>query len=113
MDMSDHDKHLKLYSKGLWIHFFKHLGIAMPLLGLSLLIGICGYHFIEGMVWIDALLNASMIMGGMGPANEIHTYNGKIFASAYALYSGLFLIAVTGYLLIPFLHRILKRLENR
>jgi hypothetical protein len=64
------------------------------------------------MKWIDALLNASMTMGGMGPANELHTSSGKMFASCYALYSGLFLIAVTGYLLIPFLHRILRKFES-
>lgn len=109
--MIHHEKHLRLYSKSLWLHFFKHLGIALPLLALSLMIGVCGYRFIEGMPWVDALLNASMIMGGMGPAAELHSVSGKIFASCYALYSGLFLIAVTGYLLIPFLHRILRKFE--
>lgn len=104
-----HQQHI--LPKEFWIHFLKHLGVSTPLLGFSLLIGVLGYHFIEGMSWVDAFLNAAMIMGGMGPASELHTSSGKIFASCYALYSGLFLIAVTGYLLIPFLHRILKKIE--
>ncbi|MBK9562476.1 MAG: hypothetical protein IPO54_04960 [Micavibrio sp.] len=99
--------------KSFWLHFGRHLRVAVPLLALSLGAGVCGYHFIEGLNWIDALFNASMIMGGMGPANELHTAAGKMFASIYALYSGLFLIAVTGYLLIPFIHRVLKKLESQ
>jgi len=46
------------------------------------------YHFIEGLSWIDAILNASMILGGMGPVSELHTVAGKLFASFYALFSG-------------------------
>ena len=89
-----------------WVHFAKHLGFAAPLLCLSLFMGVAGYHFIEGMEWVDALLNAAMIMSGMGPANGLHTNAGKVFSSCYALYSGLFLIALTGYLFIPFFHRL-------
>ncbi len=53
------------------------------------------------MGWIDSLLNASMILGGMGPVDALHTNAGKIFASLYAIFSGLFLIATTGILLAP------------
>lgn len=95
--------------KHLWLHFFKNLGISMPLLCLSLLVGVLGYRLTEGMDWIDAFLNASMIMSGMGPAADLHTWEGKMFAGLYALYSGLFLIAVTGFLLAPFFHRVLHR----
>ena len=71
---------------------------------LSLAIGVSGYHLTEHMDWIDAFLNSSMILSGMGPAGDMQTPAGKIFASFYALYSGLFLIAVTGTMLIPVLH---------
>lgn len=75
----------------------------------SLLIGIVGYHYLEGMAWIDALLNASMIAGGMGPVDVLKTDAGKIFASVYAVYSGMVLIAASGLLLAPVFHRILHR----
>jgi len=69
----------------------------------------------EDLPWIDALLNASMILGGMGPVNELHTVVGKLFASAYALFSGIVFITITGILLAPFLHRFLHlfHLESR
>ena len=71
----------------------------------SLLIGVLGYKLTEHMPWIDAFQNASMILSGMGPASDMQTAGGKIFASLYALYSGLFLIAITGAMLLPILHK--------
>jgi hypothetical protein len=62
----------------------------------ALLIGIVGYHGFEAMPWIDAMLNASMILGGMGPVDSLHTTSGKLFASAYALFSGALFIGVMG-----------------
>ena len=62
--------------------------IAFLLILISLGIGVLGYRYFEGMAWLDALLNASMILGGMGPVNELHTNGGKVFASFYALFSG-------------------------
>lgn len=75
----------------------------------SLTFGVCGYHFLEGLPWIDALLDASMILGGMGPVDPIRTTTGKLFASFYALYSGLAIISVAGLLLAPIVHRFLHR----
>ncbi|HZZ07941.1 MAG TPA: hypothetical protein VFE43_05330 [Candidatus Binataceae bacterium] len=66
----------------------------------SLALGVCGYHFIEGLPWIDALLNAS-ILGGMGPVDPLRTTAGKLFASFYALYSGLAIISIAGLLIAP------------
>jgi hypothetical protein len=74
-----------------------------------LIVGVLAYHGFEGMAWIDALLNAAMILGGMGPVGELHTVAGKLFASFYAIYSGLFLIAATGILLAPVFHRVLHK----
>ncbi len=70
-------------------------------------IGILGYRFTENLPWIDALLNASMILGGMGPVSELHTTAGKLFASWYALFSGVVFITSAGILVAPLLHRFL------
>jgi hypothetical protein len=78
----------------------------------SLAFGVLGYHYTEHMAWLDALLNAAMILGGMGPVDVLHTNGGKFFASFYALYSGLFLIAATGILLAPVLHRVIHFLHH-
>ncbi|MBL8050485.1 MAG: hypothetical protein JNM46_04630 [Anaerolineales bacterium] len=77
------------------------------LLIFSLIFGMIGYHFLEGLSWIDSLLNASMILGGMGPVNPLQTNAGKIFASFYALYSGVILLASVGILITPIFHRFL------
>jgi hypothetical protein len=75
----------------------------------SLVIGILGYHYLESLSWIDSLLNASMILGGMGPVNTLQTNAGKIFASFYALYSGIVLLASVGILATPIFHRFMHR----
>jgi len=75
----------------------------------SLVIGILGYHYLESLSWIDSLLNASMILGGMGPVNTLQTNAGKIFASFYALYSGIVLLASVGILGTPIFHRFMHR----
>jgi hypothetical protein len=75
----------------------------------SLALGVLGYHFIAGFVWVDALLNASMILSGMGPVGELHTHAAKIFASAYALFSGVVFISSTGIILSPVMHHVLHR----
>lgn len=79
------------------------------LLAFSLLTGVLGYHFLEHLSWIDALLNASMILGGMGPVNEMKTAAGKVFASIYAIYAGVILLASVGILIAPIFHRFLHR----
>ncbi|MGZ9234848.1 MAG: hypothetical protein ACXW4E_04920, partial [Anaerolineales bacterium] len=75
----------------------------------SLVIGMLGYHYFESLSWIDSLLNASMILGGMGPVDKIQTNAGKIFASFYALYSGIILLASVGVLATPIFHRFMHR----
>ena len=83
--------------------------LALAIVFGSLLLGVVGYHSLEGLDWLDALLNASMILGGMGPVDELHTAPGKLFASFYALYSGLVVLVSAGVLFAPLLHRILHR----
>lgn len=81
--------------------------IGLLLLGFSLAVGMMGYHYLESLSWIDSLLNASMILGGMGPVNPLKTDAGKIFASFYAIYSGVILLASVGVLAAPIFHRFL------
>jgi len=81
--------------------------IAMLLLMFSLGIGILGYHFLGKLSWIDSLLNSSMILGGMGPVDRMETDAAKIFASIYAIYSGVILLASVGVLAAPIFHRFL------
>jgi len=75
----------------------------------SLAIGVLGYHFFESLSWVDSLLNASMILGGMGPVDQLKSDSGKVFASFYALYSGIILLASVGILAAPLFHRLLHR----
>ena len=88
-----------------------HLAAAMAAIAVALFIGVSGYHFLGRLPWVDALLNASMILGGMGQVDPLHTNAAKIFASAYALFSGLFFIAILAVILAPFAHRLMHRLH--
>jgi NhaP-type Na+/H+ or K+/H+ antiporter len=85
----------------------KYALLASGFIAVSLVIGMAGYHYIEGMPWIDAFVNSAMLMGGMGPVNELHTDAGKLFAGLYALYCGLVVIIAIGIVAAPLLHRIL------
>jgi hypothetical protein len=72
-------------------------------------VGIIVYHLCAGLSWVDALLNASMILTGMSPVNEPHTVAGKLFASFYALFSGVVFITAVALLLAPVFHRFLHK----
>ncbi|MHB1233216.1 MAG: hypothetical protein ACYCZQ_11655 [Burkholderiales bacterium] len=74
---------------------------------LALGLGVAGYHFTEHLSWLDSLLNASMILGGMGPVDTLRTVAGKLFASFYALFSGLVFIGAASVLLAPLVHRLM------
>ncbi len=89
------------------LRLLRHALAALGIILISLLIGIVGYRIFEGMSWIDALLNASMLLGGMGPVTELHTTVGKLFASFYALYSGVVFLVIAGILVTPVFHRVL------
>lgn len=89
----------------------RHGGVAVAIIGLSLAIGTVGYHVTADLPWIDSLLNAAMILTGMGPVDTLTTDRAKIFASIYALYSGIVFLAATGVLFMPFFHRILHKLH--
>jgi len=84
--------------------------LAGGVIAVSLAIGVLGYHYFGGIEsWVDCLYSASMILGGMGPVAELRTTGGKLFASIYALYSGVALLTSVGVLIAPALHRALHR----
>lgn len=88
-----------------------HVLLALTLVTVSLAMGVAGYHFLAGLTWIDALMNAAMILGGMGPVNDISSVPGKLFATVYALYAGIAFLAIASVLIAPFAHRLLHRLH--
>lgn len=85
--------------------------LGISLITLALLIGMVGYHNTEGMSWMDSFANASMILSGMGPLTPLQTNNGKLFAGCYALFSGLFFIAIIGLIFAPVVQRFFHRLH--
>ncbi|MBN2463260.1 MAG: hypothetical protein JXB43_06635 [Dehalococcoidia bacterium] len=86
-----------------------HVLIALGIVIVSLGIGIVGYHEFEDLSWIDSTVNAAMILGGMGPLNQLQTNAGKLFASFYALFSGIIFLVAIAILLAPVVHRFLHR----
>jgi hypothetical protein len=86
-----------------------HILIVLAIIVGSLLIGMLGYRLFEGLPWVDAFLNSAMLLGGMGPVDQLHTSAGKIFAGIYALYSGIVFLIVAGVLFAPIFHRMLHR----
>jgi hypothetical protein len=95
------------------MHFVRRIALSIALAGaiaaVALSIGVLGYRFIAELPWIDALLDASMILGGMGPVSPLKSDAAKLFASAYALFSGLVFIMVVAVTLAPVVHRILHK----
>jgi len=91
--------------------FLRSVAVAMGLLSVCLLIGVLGYHYFGHVGWIDSLHNASMILSGMGPVVEIKNTGGKLFSSAYALFSGVAFITNIGIILAPAAHRLFHRLH--
>jgi uncharacterized protein involved in cysteine biosynthesis len=88
-------------------HAFVGACIVLTALG----IGVVGYRVTEGLSWIDSLLNASMILGGMGEIAPLNTAAGKLFASVYSLFAGLVFLVTVGFLMAPLAHRVLHRLH--
>jgi hypothetical protein len=103
-------KHEKLAPMSVFVRrMAASVGMAVLLIAVALFIGITGYHWIAGFGWVDSFLEASMILGGMGPVNPLATAGAKIFASLYALFSGLVFIAIMGIVLAPVTHRMLHK----
>jgi hypothetical protein len=83
--------------------------LSLVLVGASLFLGMAGFRWTEHLSWIDCLLNASMLLGGMGPVNTPASDAGKYFASFYSLYSGMVILVAVGVLAAPLVHRVFHR----
>ena len=91
-----------------WLYrVVQSLWLAAGVVAVALMIGVAGYHFLGDLAWIDAFLEASMILGGMGAIAPMTTDDVKIFAACYALFSGLVVLSTMGILLAPWLHRMM------
>ena len=90
-----------------------HILLAFGLLTGSLGVGMVGYVRLEKLSWMDAFLNASMLLSGMGPVNPPQTPAGKLFAGLYALYAGLVFLVSIGLVFAPLVHRVLHRFHWR
>ena len=89
----------------------KQSAFATILLTFSLGIGVLGYHYIGGLHWIDSIYNASMILTGMSPVNEMKTDAAKLFASVYAIFSGVIFLSTVAIFFAPFAHRLMHLLK--
>lgn len=105
--MYEHRKQPLLTRVEFRMRVVRHLILVLLILFSGLGIGILGYHSLGELNWVDSLLNASMILGGMGPVDPLHSSTAKIFASCYALFSGLAFIGVASLIVAPFAHRLL------
>ncbi len=107
--MYEHRDHPLLTRPAFRRRLLLHLVTAFGFIAGSLALGMAGYAWFEGLGWVDAFLNAAMILGGMGPVNLPSTAGGKLFAGIYALYSGLAVLVVAGIIFAPLLHRLMHR----
>ena len=110
--MYEHKKQPLATKATFYQRIMKNIIIALLIMAVCLAIGVAGYHYTDNIPWIDALHNASMILSGMGPVVEIRSATGKIFSSAYALFSGVVFLSIVGFILAPAIHRIFHRLNH-
>jgi hypothetical protein len=103
-------RHEKVASLDIFVkRMLVYAGVAILLILAALGMGIAGYHWVAGFGWVDSFLNASMILGGMGPVGPLTGTGAKVFAALYALFSGLVFIAVMGIVFTPAVHRLLHK----
>lgn len=107
--MYEHHSKPLLPKKEFYNRLFRNFFWGGIIVALSLLIGILGYHYTENLSWLDSLLNASMILTGMGPVNQMTTSIGKLFASFYAIFSGVVFLTTIAFVLAPVAHRFLHK----
>ncbi len=109
--MLEHRKQPLLSRGAFMVRQLRFLGVALVFVGISLAIGVAGYMHFARFSFVDAFLNASMILGGMGPIGELPNHAAKWFASFYALFSGIALLTTVAVLLAPLVHRMLHALH--
>ena len=109
--MYEHKKKPLLSRQLFYRRVFLHASFSFLAIALALGIGVLGYHLLGHLDWVDSVLNAAMILGGMGPVNSLDSDAAKLFSSGYALFSGLFFIGIAALLVAPFAHRLLHTLH--
>ncbi len=107
--MYEHRGQRPLSRKAFQRRVVRHAAFAALILSASLVWGMAGYAYFEGLPWVDAFLNAAMLLGGMGPVESPATPGGKLFAGIYALYAGVAFLVTVGVVLAPLVHRLLHR----
>ncbi len=95
----------------LFLHLTRNIFVGILLIVVVLFIGMLGYHTFEQMTWVDAFINASMILSGMGPVSQLHTTAGKLFAGCYALFSGLAFIVIVAIIFSPVIHKFFRKIH--
>lgn len=98
-----------LSPRHLIFHTLRNLCMGIVLIIGALILGVSGYHYYEGMAWLDAFVSAAMILSGMGPTGALVTPEGKVFAGCYALFSGLFFILIIGLTFAPIVNHYFKK----
>lgn len=107
--MFEHRSKPLLPRRQFYVRLARSAGIALLLVVFALGIGMAGYRTFEPMSWVDAFVNAAMILSGMGPVSSLQTDGGKIFAGCYALFSGLAFLTSLGIIFAPVFHRFLHK----
>ena len=107
--MYEHHKERLLSRTGFLRRLARHVAVAVLVVAGSLFVGMAGYVHFEGLGWLDAFVNAAMLLGGMGPIWSPATSGGKLFAGVYALYAGMVFLVVASIILAPLVHRVLHR----
>jgi hypothetical protein len=107
--MFERRKERLLPRRAFYARVARSVALAFAIVMASLGVGMAGYHGFEGLSWLDAFLNAAMILSGMGPVASIQTAGGKLFAGCYALFSGLALITTLAVIIAPLFHRFLHK----
>jgi hypothetical protein len=103
-------RHQELLPRGQFLaRLARSVALAAAIVVTALGIGVVGYHEIEGLPWVDAILDAAMILSGMGPVSTLRTTPGKLFAASYALFSGIVFVAMAAVVVAPLLHRLMHR----
>ncbi len=107
--MYEHRNRPLLPRRAFYARLARSLALAFGIVVVSLSIGMAGYRGFEKLSWLDAFLNAAMILSGMGPVAQVQTAAGKLFAGCYALYSGLALITTVAVIFAPIFHRFIHK----
>lgn len=107
--MFEHRKQKLIARREFVARLFRNALASLLLVVITLFIGMAGYHWLEDLAWVDAFVNASMILGGMGPVDKLTTSAGKIFAGCYALFAGIVFLIGVGVAFAPVIHRALHR----